>query len=121
MKRREFIMLIGGAAATWPLAAYARQPAPMRRVGVLMNRAADNPQAQAEILAFQQALQKLGWNDGRNVRFDIRSGENDIDHTRKFAAELAALTRDVCLAAGALSVTALQHLSRTLPIVFVQV
>jgi putative ABC transport system substrate-binding protein len=121
MKRRDFIMLIGGAAAIWPLAARAQQPAPMRRIGMLMNRAADDREGQDEVVAFQQALQKLGWNDGRNVRIDIRWGENDVDHTRRYAAELIALTPDICLASGALSVAALQHLSRTLPIVFVQV
>jgi putative ABC transport system substrate-binding protein len=121
MRRREFITLIGGAAATWPLAAHAQQPAPIRRIGVLMNRAAGDREGQDEVVAFQQALQKLGWNDGRNVRFDIRWGENDVDQTRRYAAELIALTPDVCLASGALSVAALQHLSRTLPIVFVQV
>ena len=121
--RRQFLSSFGGAAAIWPLASRAQTPAPSgaRRIGVLMNRVADDAEGLAEVVAFRQALEKLGWNDGRNVRIDIRWGENDVDRTRGYAAELIALTPDACLAAGALSVAALQHLSRTLPIVFVQV
>jgi putative ABC transport system substrate-binding protein len=70
MKRREFITLIGGAAATWPLAAHAQQRGPMRRVGVLMNVAADDPESAARIAAFLKELQQLGWSDGRNVQID---------------------------------------------------
>jgi putative tryptophan/tyrosine transport system substrate-binding protein len=121
IRRRQFISVLGGATVAWPLRARAQQPEQMRRIGMLMNRAADDPQAQAEVAAFQQALQKLGWNDGRNVRFDIRWGENDVEHDRRYAPELVALAPDVVLAAGALSVAALQHVSRSLPIVFVQV
>ena len=91
MRRLEFITLIGGAAATWPLTARAQQPEPTRRIGVLMNRAADDRDGQARLGAFQQALQQLGWSDGRNVRMDIRWGENDIDRERRYAAELVAL------------------------------
>jgi putative ABC transport system substrate-binding protein len=120
MRRREVIALFGGAAA-WPLAARAQQPAPMRRIGVLMNRTADDPEGQAGIAAFQQALQQLGWSDGRTVRIDIRWSANDVELDRKYAAELVALAPDVVLAGGTLSVAALQHLSRTLPIVFVGV
>ena len=72
MKRREFITLLGGAAAAWPLAARAQQPERMRRIGVLMGAIADGPEGQARIAAFQQGLQQLGWTDGRNVRIDIR-------------------------------------------------
>jgi putative ABC transport system substrate-binding protein len=121
MQRREFITLLGGAAATWPLTARAQQPEQMRRVGVLMNTAADNPEAQAGIAAFKQSLQQLGWSEGRNVRFDIRWGANDVDQDRKYAAELIALAPDVILGSGTLSVTALQHSSHNVPIVFVQV
>jgi putative tryptophan/tyrosine transport system substrate-binding protein len=120
MRRREFMTLLGGAAA-WPLAARAQQPEQMRRIGVLMNTAADNPEAQAGVAAFQQVLQQLGWSDGRNVRIDTRWGENDVDRDRKYAAELVALAPDVILASGTLSVAALQHVGCTLPIVFVQV
>jgi putative ABC transport system substrate-binding protein len=120
MRRRDFILLIGGAAA-WPLAARAQQGEPMRRIGVLMNAAADDPEGQAGVAAFQQALQQLGWNDGGNVRLDIRWSHNDVDLDRKYAAELVALAPDVVLASGTLSVAAFQHITRTLPMVFVRV
>ena len=119
--RREFIFTLGGSAAVWPLAARAQQPGPMRRIGVLMNRAADDQDGQARLAAFQQALQQLGWSDGRNVRMDTRWGENDIDRDRRYAAELVALAPDIILASGTVSVAALQHVTRTLPIVFVGV
>ena len=121
MKRREFINLLGGAAFAWPLAARAQQPEQMRRIGVLMNVAPDDPQGQAGVAAFQQVLQQLGWSDGGNVRIDTRWSENDVDLDRKYAAELVALAPDVILASGTLSVAALQHVTRTLPIVFVGV
>jgi putative tryptophan/tyrosine transport system substrate-binding protein len=121
MRRRDFITLMGGAAAAWPLAARAQQPEPMRRIGVLMNRAADQPEGQAEVAAFQKALQQLGWNDGQNVRLDIRWSANDVDLDRKYAAELVALGPDVVLANGTLSVAALQRVTRNLSIVFVGV
>ena len=119
MRRREFITLFGGAVATWPLATYAQQqPGQMRRIGVLMNRTATDPEGQARLVAFQQALQQLGWNDGRNIRIDIRWGEDNIDHERKFAAELVALAPDIILASGTVSVTALQPISGAVPVVF---
>jgi putative ABC transport system substrate-binding protein len=121
MRRRDFITLIGGAAATWPLAAQAQQPEPMRRIGVLMNRGPDDAEGQAFVAAFQQAMQQLGWSDGRNVRIDARWGANDPDRDRKYAAEFVALAPDVMLASGTLSAAALQHVTRTLPIVFVNV
>jgi putative ABC transport system substrate-binding protein len=120
MRRRDFIALLGAAAASWPRAAQAEQTEPMRRIGVLMNSAAD-PRGQAAVAAFQQALQQLGWSDGRNLRIDTRWGANDVDLDRRYAAELVALAPDVILASGTLSVAAVQHLTRTLPIVFVQV
>jgi putative ABC transport system substrate-binding protein len=113
--------LVGGAAASWPLAARAQQAEPMRRIGMLLNATADDPEGQAGVTAFQQALQQSGWSEGRNVRIDIRWGANDVDLDRKYAAELVALAPDVILAAGTLSVAALQRLRRTLPIVFVRV
>jgi putative ABC transport system substrate-binding protein len=82
LKRRDVITLLGGAAA-WPLAARAQQPERMRRIGVLMALAADDPYGQAQVAAFQQALQQLGWNDGRNVRIDIRWDESDADRARR--------------------------------------
>jgi putative ABC transport system substrate-binding protein len=120
LKRREFITLLGGAAA-WPLAARAQQPERMQRIGVLISRAADDPIAQPRLAAFEQALQQLGWNDGRNVRIDIRWHENDADRARGLAQELIALAPDIFLAESSVSVTALQHATRTLPIVFAAV
>jgi putative ABC transport system substrate-binding protein len=93
----------------------------VRRVGVLMNVAPEHPQGQPYVAVFQQTLQQLGWTEGRNIRIDIRWGENDVERDRKYAAELVALTPEVILAAGTLSVAALQRVSRTLPIVFVEV
>jgi putative tryptophan/tyrosine transport system substrate-binding protein len=121
MRRRKFIKLIGSAAVAWPLASRAQQPEQMRRIGVLMNRTAGDPESTARVAAFQQGLRQLGWTDGRNVRIDIRWGEDDADRERRYAAELVALAPDVILAAGTLGVTALQHVTSTLPIVFVGV
>jgi putative tryptophan/tyrosine transport system substrate-binding protein len=121
IEKREFITGLGSAAVAWPLPARAQQGEPMRRIGMLMNRAADDSEGQAQIAAFQQTLKQSGWSDGRNVRFDIRWSENDVDRDRKYAAELVALAPDVILAAGTLSVAALQRVTRTLPIVFVTV
>ena len=121
LKRRKFITLLGGAAAAWPIAARAQQAERMRRMGVLMNLAADDPQGQARLAGFQQALQQLGWSDGRNVRFDIRWHENDADRARTYAQELIALAPDIFLADGTVSVGALQRVARALPIVFADV
>jgi putative ABC transport system substrate-binding protein len=119
MKRRTFITMLGGAAAAWPCAARAQQPDRMRRIGVLMAVAADDPGAQAQLAAFAQGLQELGWAVGRNVRIDYRWGANDLDQFRKFAAELVALAPDVVLGTAGSVVGALQQASRTVPIVFV--
>ena len=120
MRRRAFISLLGGAAV-WPVVTRAQPSEGMRLIGVLMNRAADDPQGQARVATFKQALQQLGWTEGRNVRIDTRWGADDVDRERGYAAELVALAPDIVLASGTLSVTALQHISRTLPIVFVGV
>jgi putative ABC transport system substrate-binding protein len=120
MRRRQFIRLLGGAA-TWPLAARAQQPQRMRRIGVLMNLAADDPESPIRIAAFAQGLQELGWTVGRNVRIDTRWGASDVDRARRYAAELLALAPDVILASGAPSVAALQRATRTVPIVFANV
>ncbi|MFZ1004266.1 MAG: ABC transporter substrate-binding protein [Pseudolabrys sp.] len=121
MRRREFIKVIGGSAAAWPLIARAQQSEPMRRIGMLMNRAAESAEGQARVAAFTQSLHQLGWTDGRDVRIDIRWGEDKIDLERKYAAELIALGPEIVFASGTLSVIALQGTSRTLPIVFVGV
>ena len=120
MRRRAFITLLG-SAVVWPVAARTQQSEGVRRIGILMNRAADDPQGQARLAAFQQGMQHLGWTDGGNVRIDVRWGADDVDRERRYAAELVALAPDIVLASGTLSVTALQHVSRTLPIVFVGV
>jgi putative ABC transport system substrate-binding protein len=121
MRRREFIKVIGGSAAAWPLIARAQQSEPMRRIGMLMNRAAESAEGQARVAAFTQSLHQLGWTDGRDVRIDIRWGEDKIDLERKYAAELIALGPEIVFASGTLSVIALQGTSHTLPIVFVGV
>jgi putative tryptophan/tyrosine transport system substrate-binding protein len=121
MRRRDFVKAIASSSVAWPLAARAQQTDQVRRVGVLMNVAPEHPEGQPFVAAFRQALQRLGWIEGRNIRIDIRWGENDVERDRRYAADLVALTPDVVLAAGTLSVTALQRVSRTLPIVFVDV
>jgi putative ABC transport system substrate-binding protein len=117
VKRRELITLLSGAAV-WPLTARAQQPERMRRIGVLMNRTAADAEGKARIAVFRQGLQELGWSDGINVQIDIRWGEDDSERERRYAAELVALAPDVILAAGTLSVAALQRVTRSLPIVF---
>jgi len=118
VRRREFITLLGGAAAVWPFAARAQQGERMRRIGVLMNVAAADPEGQAQVAAFLQALQQLGWTEGRNVRIDTRWGENDVELDRRYATELLAFAPDVLLASSTLSVAALRRVTRTSPIVF---
>jgi putative ABC transport system substrate-binding protein len=117
MRRREFISLFG-AAAMRPLAARAQQLERIRRIGVLMNVAADDAEGQARIAAFLQALQQLGWSDGRNVRIDYRWAAGDTGRFHRYAEELLALVPDVILASATPSVQALQQATRTVPIVF---
>ena len=120
MRRREFITLLGGGAATWPLAARAQER--VRLIGVLTSGTiADSPDTQARMAAFLQGLQHLGWADGRNVRIVYRSGLGDADNTRKYAAELAALAPDVILTTGTTTVAPMLQATRTVPIVFVAV
>src|ERR1035437_1498969 len=121
MQRREFITLLGSATVAWPLAVRAQQPERMRRIGVLMSVAADDPEGQARLTAFLQGLQQLGWADGRNVRIDIRWGAGDADRYRRYAAELVALAPDVILAASSSALEPLQQATRTVPIVFVTI
>jgi putative ABC transport system substrate-binding protein len=118
MKRREFIRLLGGAAATWPLAARAQQPERMRRIGVLLSTAADDPESSARTASFLKGLLQLGWIEGRNLRIDIRWAAGDAELYRKYAAELVALAPDVILASSSPTVAALQAATRTVPIVF---
>ena len=120
MKRRQFITILGGAAA-WPLAARAQQSERMRRIGVLMNLAADDPEAQVRLAAFHQGLQELGWTVGRNLRIDTRWGAGDADRYRRYSTELVALAPDVILAASGAIVPWLLQATRSVPIVFAQV
>jgi putative ABC transport system substrate-binding protein len=120
MNRREFITLLGGAAAAWPLAARAQQSGGMRRIGVLIG-VGDDAQGQARLAAFRQGMQDLGWSEGRNIRFDIRFSEGDTGRARAYAAELLALAPNAILANTAQVVSAFQQQTRTIPIVFVQV
>ena len=121
LKRREFITLLGGAAATWPLAARAQQPGRMRRIGVLLPFAENDPLTQARVTAFQQGLQELGWTAGRNIQFEYRFVGPDPASMRTHAVTLVALAPDVILASTPPVLAALQHETRTIPIVFVNV
>jgi|SRR5215510_2098767 len=116
MKRREFIVALGGAAA-WPLAARG-QGQRLRRIGVLHTGVADDPHAQARNTAFLQGLEELGWAEGRNARIDIRWGAADAERIRKYAADMVALAPDVILATGSTVVGPLLQATRTVPIVF---
>ena len=118
MRRRDFVALVGGAAAAWPLAAHAQEGERMRRIGFLTPFVEDDPEAKARVAAFVQGLQQLGWTDGRNVRIDIRWGAGDAERIRRYAAELVALAPDVILAAGGATVGPLFQATRTVPIVF---
>jgi putative tryptophan/tyrosine transport system substrate-binding protein len=118
MNRRRFITVLGSVAAAWPLAAGAQQGERVRRVGVLVPAVADDPEWQARVGAFQQALALLGWTIGRNVRIDTRWGTTSAAEIRRQAAELAALAPDVILAGGASGVGPLLQATRTVPIVF---
>jgi putative tryptophan/tyrosine transport system substrate-binding protein len=119
--RRQLIVGLGGAAVTWSLTARAQQVNRVRRVGVLMSRAAGDPEEQARFAGFLQGLQKLGWTDGGNVRIDYRWAAAEAYRSRTYAAELVALAPDVILASGSTSVAALLQTTRTVPIVFVNV
>src|ERR1700719_3312446 len=99
MRRREFISLLGGAAA-WPLAAHAQQPGGMRRIGVLMSTAADDPETQLRLAAFLQGLQGFGWTVGYNVQIDTRWASGDGVRLRSYAAELLTLSPDIMVAGG---------------------
>src|SRR5258707_6233320 len=121
IKRREFITLLGGAAAAWPLAAHWQQRERMRRIGLRMPYPAADPVGQARLLALAQELAQLGWTDGRNVRIDVRWGAVDPERIRSYAAELVALAPDVIVATGSAIVGSLLQATRAVPIVFAQV
>ena len=119
VRRREFITLVGGAAAAWPLAARAQEQ--VRKIGVLMNFPSSDEEGQARVTAFAQALQKLGWTEGTNARTDTRWAADDADLYRRYSEELVARTPDVILASASPSVAALLQVTRTVPIVFANV
>jgi putative tryptophan/tyrosine transport system substrate-binding protein len=117
MRRRDFISLLGSAAA-WPLAARAQQAERVRRIGVLTPFAADDAEGHARLTAFAQGLQQLGWTVGQNIRIDYRWGDDKADTMRKYAAELVALAPEVILANSSPAVSSLLQATRTIPIVF---
>jgi putative ABC transport system substrate-binding protein len=119
MTRREFITLLGGAAASGPLAARAQLSDRVRRIGSLTNLAAQDPEMQARNTAFEQALDQFGWTVGRNLQIEHRWGDGDVDRVRRYAAELVALAPDVIVCTGGTTVGPLQQATRTVPIVFV--
>jgi putative tryptophan/tyrosine transport system substrate-binding protein len=121
IRRREFIVTLGGVAAAWPLATRAQQADRVRRIGALMTQAADDPEGQSRLLALAQGLQESGWTIGRNVRIDTRWGEGDAERYRRYAAELVALAPDVILVNGPAALAQLQQATRSLPIVFTNV
>src|SRR5262249_43364893 len=119
MKRRDFITLLGGAAAAWPLAARAQQAERVRRIGVLLPGAADEPVVQARLAAVHEALALLGWTIDRNIRIDTRWTKGEASDARKYVAELVALAPDAILAPGTSTLEPLLQMTRTVPIVFV--
>jgi putative ABC transport system substrate-binding protein len=122
MKRREFIALLGGAAATWPLAGRAQQDQRVRRIGVLMGDFPENgPEAQAVVAAFREGLQKLGWTEGRNIRIDTRWAAADIEAMQRFAKELVGSQPELIFSTNTPATATLLQQTRTIPIVFVQV
>jgi putative ABC transport system substrate-binding protein len=121
MKRRDFITLLGGAAAAWPLAAWAQQAERMRRIGVLIPGDENDPLAKTFVSAFNQALADLGWTDGRNVQMDLRWHSEDTNRIRALAQELVGMKPDIILAHATPATIALQRETRTIPIVFANV
>ena len=121
MKRRDVLLLFGGAAVAWPLAGHAQQPERVRRVGVLMSLPENDPVSQPRLTAFVQALGHFGWLEGKNIRIDYRFGASDPILFKTYAAELVGLMPDVILATSSSAVAALRQLTRTIPVVFTPV
>jgi ABC-type uncharacterized transport system substrate-binding protein len=121
MQRRKFITLLGGAAAAWPLAAHAQQADRVRRIGVLMGFAEDDPETKARLAGYRQELERLGWSEGRNIRIDYRFAVGSPERFQALAKELVSLQPDLIFASTTPVVAALQRQSRTIPIVFVNV
>src|SRR4051812_12230634 len=120
MKRREFITLMGGAAAAWPIAARAQQDAAVRRIGVLTSLAESDPEQQARLARFRDGLERLGWSEGRNLRVEYRFAPA-ASQAQAFAKELLALQPDLIVAQSTAVTAALQHETSTTPIVFVNI
>jgi putative tryptophan/tyrosine transport system substrate-binding protein len=118
LKRRDFITLLGGAAAAWPLAALGQQAERVRLVGVLMNLAAGDSESTIRLATFRQALQLLGWTEGRNLRIESRFGASDAEQSRKYAAELLALAPDVIVTNATVTLSAVLQATRSVPVVF---
>ena len=118
MRRREFLTLVGGAAATWPLAAHAQQHDEIRRIGVVVNVAVDDPEAQASIAAFKQTMQQLDWSEERNLQIDFRGAAGDPERMQAFSKELVALQPRVILTRSTPVTAALLRQTRTIPVVF---
>src|SRR5262245_54274371 len=121
VRRRDFIKIITGSAAVWPLVALAQQAGGMKRIGILMPGTAEDPLNQAREVAFFQMLQRLGWTVGQNVRIEIRRTGGNVESTLKYVAELVALKPDVILASGSSTVGPLLQVTHTIPIVFANV
>jgi putative ABC transport system substrate-binding protein len=121
MRRRDFIKLLGGAAAAWPVTARAQQAERMRRIGVLMNSIETDPVAKAELATFVQGLRSLGWIDGQTVRMDVRWSGDDVERARTFATELIGLAPDAIMSVTTANLTALVRQAPTIPIVFTRV
>jgi ABC-type uncharacterized transport system substrate-binding protein len=121
MRRRDFITLLGGAAVAWPLMARAQQPERMRRIGVVMAYAGSDPNGQVQVAAFRQALQKLGWIEGRNIRIDFRYASDDSARVRALAVELLDLKPDLMVSNSNFITAILQSEVHSVPLVFVSV
>jgi putative ABC transport system substrate-binding protein len=121
LKRRQFVTLLGGAAAAWPLVARAQQREQMRRIAVLMGFAENDPEGQARVAAFRETLRNLGWTQGRSFRIDYRWGGGDADRLRTGASELLAVAPEVVVSGGVSAFSAILKMTRSVPIVFVGV
>src|SRR5260370_2741309 len=118
IRRREFMFTLGGAAAAWPLAARAQQAERVRRIGVLMAYAENDSEAQADVAAFRNELQKLGWTEGRNIRIDTRWATADVESIQRFAKDLVVLPPELVLSSSTPPTAALLQQTRTIPIIF---
>ena len=121
MRRREFVTLLGGVAATWPLAAHGQQGARVRRIGVLNGFGQNDQEAQAHLAVFQRQLQNLGWTEGRNVRFEMRWAEDEAQKFSEYATELVSHPIDVVLTVSQPAFNAMRQATQSIPVVFLQV